>query len=240
MKVFPWLLMALPVALILDSAEAAELPRISQELVEKLEEFEKAEKEKLEKLIAEKRNAVVQLLKQQAIDEARKGNAEGSIAIREKIVDLGGEPSAEAMATSQPSAGWEVPDDAILYRGDYYKVYSLAESITWEEARERCRAVGGEIGWLDRDEDDAKLREWMQPVVDERGHAPIWMGARKNDAGEWFWVNGKSVAKDFWRSDSHATSSPNEDAMIRWIGGLDAASPETGRKMIGYLCRWKR
>ena len=48
------------------SAAAAELPRGSQELIEKLEAFEKSEKEKLENLLTEKREAVVKLLEQQA------------------------------------------------------------------------------------------------------------------------------------------------------------------------------
>lgn len=218
---------------------ASDLPRASQELVEKLEAFEKAETEKLEALLAEKREAVVKLLEQQATDEARKGNVDGSMAIREKIVELGGEPSEESMAAIKPAVSWEVPDDAVLYRGDYYKIYPLAQTISWEEARARCRAVGGEIGWLDRDEDEKELRKWLQPIVNEKGHSPIWMGAQRNDAGDWQWMDGSPVDDDIWGDDTMHAAAKNT-RMIRWIGGFSAANPESGRKVIGYLCRWKR
>lgn len=93
---------------------ADELPRGSQELIEKLEEFEREETAKLETLLAEKREA-----------------------------------------------------------------------------------VGGDIGWLDRNEDDAKAREWMQPVVDKLGHAPIYLdGSAKKQRGRVAvgqWGTGRNI-----------------------------------------------
>lgn len=220
---------------------AAELPRNSMELIEKWEEFEKSEKEKLESLLTEKKKAVVELLQKQAADETQKGNLDGALAIQEKIVELGGESAATEMpvATNQPAASWEVPDDAILYRGDYYKIYPLAAPVTWDEARARCRAVGGEIGWLDRKSDEEELRKWMQPLVNAKGHAPIWMGAQKNDSGEWQWINGKPVDKDLWDDDT-LNANPTHTKMIRWIAGFSATAPDSTRNFIGYLCRWKR
>ncbi len=241
MNCFRYLLIVFATCLATTFCVAEELPRTAQDLVDKLEEFEKAETEKLESLLAEKRKAVMNILQEQAQDETRKGNLDGAIAIREKIVDLGGQSETTEMpiATSQPAASWEVPDDAILLRGDYYKVYPLAKTISWEEARARCQAVGGELGWLDREEDDDKLRQWMQPLVNAKGHAPIWMGGRRDDAGEWSWVTGEPVDKEFWRADTQANAS-NNTAMIRWIGGLSGTAPDTGREIIGYLCRWKQ
>ncbi|MDF1816567.1 MAG: lectin-like protein [Verrucomicrobiales bacterium] len=217
----------------------AEIPSSSQQLIKKLNDFEADEKRKLEALLDQKREAVIEILKQHATDESRKGNVDGAIAIREKILELGGTNEEKiVMAPKRPAASWEVPDDAFLYRGDYYKVYPSQEQISWKEARARCHAVGGEIGWLDRDEDIEELRRWMQPVVDAKGHAPIWMGATSNDAGEWTWINGDPVAENFWNKISDSISQ-QPAAMIRWIGSFKAAPPDTTRT-IGYLGRWKR
>lgn len=222
-------------------ATSAELPRQAQELIDKLAAFEESEREKLEKLLSEKRSAVVKVLEELAEAESKKGNLDGALEIRETIVELGGQPSGAKMpvATVTPAANWQVPDDAVLYRGDYYKVYALAAPITWDEARTRCQAVGGEIGWIDRNEDIQELRRWMQPVVDAKGHSPIWMGARKDQAGKWLWIDGDPVAANFWASPSDAISGAEATAMIRWIGSFKAANPENAR-VIGYLCRWKR
>lgn len=220
--------------------DADELPRQAQELIDKLSEFEAAEKEKLDALLAEKRSAVVEILKEQAESEARKGNVDGALVIREKIIELGGKAKTEMrVPETKKTAQWQIPDDAILYRGDYYKVYPLAAPISWDEARARCQAVGGEIGWIDRNEDIEELRGWMQPVVDAKGHAPIWMGGKKDAAGKWIWIDGNPIAENFWNDKSDSISSDSEDSMIRWIGSFKAANSETAR-VIGYLCRWKR
>lgn len=227
--------------LIVSGISRAELPRQTQELIEKLEKYELKEREKLEEQIREKRDAVIALLITQAQEESDKGNADGVVSIRAKILELGGEPGEMEMPESNASkaASWEIPEDATLYRGDYYKVYPLARPVSWDEARALCKAVGGEIGWIDRNEDIAELRKWMQPVVDAKGHAPIWVGGRKNADGEWIWPDGDEVADNFWNNPSDAVSGPTEDAMIRWIGSFKAAGPESAR-VIGYLCRWKR
>lgn len=218
----------------------ADLPRTSQDPVDKLTEFEAVEKKKLDDLLDEKRQAVIRILKTHARDETRKGNVDGALAIREKIIELGGTHEDEiANAQMQPAASWEVPDDAVLYRGDYYKVYPVSAPITWKEARARCQAVGGEIGWIDRDEDIAELRRWMQPVVDAKGHAPIWMGATRNAKGEWHWIDGDPVATNFWNDLSDSITKADGAVMVRWTGSFKAASPE-GARTIGYLCRWKR
>tara|TARA_R110002096_G_scaffold175674_7_gene351555 strand:+ start:747 stop:986 length:240 start_codon:yes stop_codon:yes gene_type:complete len=79
----------------------------------------------------------------------------------------------------------------------------------------------------------------MQPTVDANGHAPIWMGGKKNGAGEWEWLSGKEVEAGFWANQSDAVSAADVSVMVRWVASFKASRPDSSR-IIGYLCRWKR
>lgn len=224
--------------LLLSLAEA-EIPPKSQELLDKLEEFEKAEEVAFHKKIQEKREAVIAILKEHAAMEKKRGDLDAGLSISTVITGLGGKADSMEAAPGAAAPGWKIPEDATRYKGDYYKVYPLNEAITWDEARAQCQALGGELGWIDREEDDKFLMEIMQPTIDANGHAPIWMGGKKNEAGVWEWLSGKEVEAGFWASKSDAVSSADANVMVRWIASFKASGPESGR-IIGYLCRWKR
>ncbi len=232
------ILFSLALCLLLPSAHA-NLPARSQELVNKLEEFEKAEEAAFREKVQEKREAVIKLLKEHAVVETKRGDLDAALSISTAIIGLGGKSDSIEAAPGAAAPEWKIPDDATRYKGDYYKVYPLNEAITWDEARVQCQALGGELGWIDREEDDEFLRKIMQPAVDAKGHAPIWIGGKKNEAGVWEWLSGKEVEAGFWANQSDAVSAADVSVMVRWIGSFKASRPDSDR-IIGYLCRWKR
>ena len=217
----------------------AELPSKSRDLLEKLQSFEDAERKRAEALIKEKRDAVVKLLEAQLTDETKKGNLEGAKSIQQSINSLTGENRQLTVPVNKlPPGASKIPKDAIRSRGHYYKVFELNASVSWDQAREKCRAMGGDLGWLERDDDVQMLTKLLAPLVQRRGHAPIWVGAMKNASGEWEWLDGTKVDDKFWSDINHSKSPADQNVMIRWISSF-RTSGKSREKVIGYLCRWE-
>lgn len=78
-------------------------------------------------------------------------------------------------------------------------VLVFEKSLTWEEAREACRAAGGDLASLDSEElfnyaRTELLYEALAAHADLKG---LWIGGvRPSEPGaEWLWLNGKPLPK---------------------------------------------
>jgi len=98
-------------------------------------------------------------------------------------------------------------------------------------------ALNGDLAWFDLLQDERFIVGIVREVVAEKGHVPIWVGARMDEDGAWHWVNDDAVDAGFWQNPSDSQGTPGQSVMVRWIGSFRASSPDTAR-VAGYLCRW--
>lgn len=189
----------------------------------------------------------------------REGRLEDALAVRKKqeelkaesaeqlelaaVAEAGGGASQPGTAGQPGMAGQadrpspEIPRDAVRHQRSRYKAFLVDEPITWEQARERCLELGGDLAWFDSPEDERFIAGLMRDVVAEKGHVPVWVGARQAEGGAWQWVNGEAVDAEFWQNASDAGAGTGQSVMVRWVGSFRASSADASR-VAGYLCRW--
>ena len=216
------------------------LPSNSGAALQKLDAYERMEEANATARIKQKREAVLSFLEQRVISETQAGNLDKAAALQASIVSMrSGGTSAAPMTTVLPlGVAPDIPKEAVLYRGHHFKIIEIEDSIPWQEARKRCQQVGGDLGWLDGARDVQMLRDLLRPIIDKRGHAPIWVGGRRDAEGKWRWLSGEEVAPDTWLKEEERMAPKGRDYMLRWIGSFKASGSDASR-VIGYLCRWE-
>ncbi len=204
-----------------------DLPDNARASLEKLVDFKKRENAKTQALLKNKRQAVIRVLNTHLQQAQRRGDLDAVNALKKSIEIIGG---------NRGSA--RIPDDAVSFNGRHYKIYETDPVLTWEEAREECRKLGGDLGWALGKDGESMLKTLMTPFVAEKGHSPVWVGAYRNRADKWEWLDGSTISDDFWPDDYDRWEAPNFTAMVRWIGSYRAINPEASQPK-GFLCMWE-
>jgi len=219
-----------------------DLPETSTVIIEGFNEFLAEHQVKVETHIAQKKVAVIELLKEQVSQETKKKNIGKALAIRDLVRKLETEMAAvpqsngkEAKPTTNPES--KIPEDAIYHGDAHFKAYLTENPISWKKARKECDEVGGELAWFNSPADEKVIRKILEGVVARTGHAPVWVGGTRNRRGDWEWVNGEMVVSEFWENESDSVSDASNNVMVRWIGSFRPMSPDSNR-VVGYICRW--
>lgn len=116
------------------------------------------------------------------------------------------EPSAEPTASPEPTAEPVETEPS-------YQVY--IEDVTWEQAKERCEALGGHLATI---KSDAELSAVIAKV-EEAGAKFIWLGAKRDSDNVWRYVTGEQMTYGVWDTgepsafDSDGTA---ENCLLMW------------------------
>ena len=145
------------------------------------------------------------------------------------------EPAANP-ATTMPPTG-NIPNDAILIGGNYYKVYRLDEIDTWQKAKQYCVDQGGHLAVITSQE----LNDILYELCYTQGFETAFFGFSDADSeGKWLWVTQAQPAYRNWAaSEPNAGSSGEDFAMF-------STSEKNGKwndSMFGYettafICQW--
>ena len=129
--------------------------------------------------------------------------------------------------TPKPPVG--IPADAKHFNGKWYRVY--LEQTTWPLAREKCRALGGQLAITPDEPTHAFLKD-IKPDVG------LWLGATDEKLeGVWQWADGSEMKFKAWaHGEPDGLRSENYLMLFRGSWG----DHSNGRpRVIGFICEWK-
>ncbi|XP_015256517.1 PREDICTED: C-type lectin domain family 4 member E-like, partial [Cyprinodon variegatus] len=92
-------------------------------------------------------------------------------------------------------AGWE------LHGGNCY--YFSSNTSNWNESRDSCRDLGGDLVKIDSKEEQMFLNIRVRDLM-KRDEDMFWIGLTDSEIeGRWFWVDGSRLNESltFWRSE---------------------------------------
>jgi serine/threonine protein kinase len=148
-----------------------------------------------------------------------------------------------ATLTREP-APKAIPPDAVALGGHHYKFISQ-KSISWQDARDACHEVGGQLACPESDEEESL-------VLKLAAEKPVWLGGYADSAGkEWKWLSGNTINIDRIRG---AANPPNlylatavnkrrpfegrtADGTFR-MSEDGAQPPAFWPNIQGYICQW--
>ena len=136
--------------------------------------------------------------------------------------------SAQQPAQTKPPVG--VPADARQFNGNWYRAYH--EKISWKQAAERCRILGGRLGVILDEPTNAFIKQLAEGL-------PLWLGATDEKAkGVWMWVDGTRMSYKAW-APGQPQGAKKEDYLMFGDGQwYDAFGGEP--KVVGFICEWPR
>lgn len=135
-------------------------------------------------------------------------------------------------------AATKIPSDALKYGNHYYYVYTSSNTVTWTEAKKKCKSVGGHLATLtSKKENDA-----VWNYISDKGVTCAWIGlynSGSNSKPVWAWENGEKVSYTNWLSGQPSRSyNKTENYVGFWDenGWNDYKNSSTA--MYSYICEW--
>ncbi len=151
----------------------------------------------------------------------------------------GGAESAPAkpLVKEPNTTGVARPGQVCFFAGHSYQV--VLERLTWEQARDRAKRMGGHLATLTTREE----QEWVQKTVfagmPTQKNARLYIGAiqEKSIAAPWAWVTGEPFAISIWPGGKRPddTSNSTHYATV-WESGWDDVSVSHGPQ--SFLVEW--
>jgi hypothetical protein len=149
-------------------------------------------------------------------------------------------------AASQPNASKSTrrrtdsrhPADAKEFGGKHYKLFS--QQLTWHDAREKCRELGGHLVIVTSEEQN----QFLTFLARQQGIEAAWLGATDEEVeGRWVWVDGTPMRYSNW---SPIGNQPNNKQGIEHFAVLYLAhdgkwSDQPDRPADvhpGFICQW--
>ncbi|MBQ9063327.1 MAG: Ig-like domain-containing protein [Eubacterium sp.] len=122
--------------------------------------------------------------------------------------------------TDDPGTGDGSYETSVEYNGHTYIV--IKETLTWEEARERCNQEGGYLACITSQEEMEAILKLLDPSLDNDGDGALglWIGLSFDEQEQaWKWLSGETDS--FWYGDAPDGSGKYvkiylEDAMHGW------------------------
>ena len=119
------------------------------------------------------------------------------------------ETKVEQDAAAVPTG--QIPFDAALINGNYYKVYHLDEIDTWQKAQQYCIEQGGHLAVITSQE----LNDSLYKLCRSQGFETAFFGfSDAGSEGEWLWVTQSQPAYLNWGVSEPNSGSSEEDFAI--------------------------
>ncbi|WP_158398641.1 lectin-like protein [Faecalibacterium prausnitzii] len=115
-----------------------------------------------------------------------------------------------------------------------YKIFY--DTLTWEEAKAACEAMGGHLATVTSEEEQQKLNLY------NAGNHKLWIGGYKNTEGQWCWVTGEPWKYENW-GDGEPNNSSNvvagESCVAMWPEKWNDLANSNVYEQSGYICEWE-
>lgn len=129
-----------------------------------------------------------------------------------------------------PAAKKKPPPGAVRWNGHRYMAFR--DACRWQEAKERCEAMGGHLVIIETVEEQNALQTMLTRV----GLANVWTGATDEaEEGVWTWVDGSPVKFSFWHGSQPDNSGGAQHYALLASGRWDDQANDVSH---GFLCEW--
>ncbi len=129
----------------------------------------------------------------------------------------------------------EIPEDAVSFRGNRYKLYTV--KMNWEDAKHFCEELGGHLVTINSKEEQdfivAQGENWWNH---------IWIGATDYYSGEYEWVTGEPFDYSNWMQNepSRGYEGTEHFAIMRAPEWDDRRlSGDAGGTGYYFVCEWE-
>lgn len=142
----------------------------------------------------------------------------------------------KAIKLSNEKAKGQTGDDLPFEPSGEHQYKIFYDTLTWEEAKSACEAMGGHLATVTSEEEQQKLNSY------NGGNHKLWIGGYKNADGQWCWVTGEPWEYENW-GDGEPNNSSNvvagESCVAVWpVKWNDLANSNT-YEQSGYICEWE-
>ena len=137
-----------------------------------------------------------------------------------------GEPSKESDGPAAAAKGVE-------FGGHWYRAFD--NKVSWQQARERCRKLGGYLCCIDSKEE----QEFIAKLAN--GRYLYLGGTDEEEEGDWKWVDGAPFGYTCWMSGQPNNYGGDENYLATYDEGewVDVAAEGDGFWMpTGFICEW--
>jgi serine/threonine protein kinase len=161
-------------------------------------------------------------------------------------------PTKVAKEAPSPSETQKWPADAVVSSdtGHAYKVFR--QSVTWNDAKQRCEQLGGHLVTISSSKEQAIVIDCIKQSgiqVDRRDGQPsawddkLWAGGTDQDSdGNWRWIDGTQ-----WAFTSWVLNQPGNDGdflnLCPHLGGEwndeGTADGPLPPRIAGFICEWE-
>ncbi len=142
-----------------------------------------------------------------------------------------------------------IPNDALLYNGHFYKVFD--ESISWQSANAACRQMGGHLATIT----SAGENSFLTALGGKSKKKAIWLGGvRKSNSSSFQWITGEKFSYSNFDAGEPNNQGDNENYLMlftsncseaenvgKWndeYGAGQSGSPDLDLSQFGYICEW--
>lgn len=115
-----------------------------------------------------------------------------------------------------------------------YKIFY--DTLTWEEAKAACEAMGGHLATITSEEEQQELNSC------NGGNHNLWIGGYKNADGQWCWVTGEPWKYENWGEGEPNNSSnvvADESCVAMWPEKWNDLANGNIYEQSGYICEWE-
>lgn len=125
--------------------------------------------------------------------QTKAGNLDAALATR---TELAVATKADPISTSENMAvlAPPIPAGTSEVAKGRYKLVLIKEQVTWDEAKQKCITMGGQLAWFT----DMKELELLKELADEDPNLEVWLGGSRslNTPGPWTWPDGSQIAAE--------------------------------------------
>lgn len=159
----------------------------------------------------------------------KQGNDKRAEAVRRESEQLDAQLADHIVArTQRPKPKAVIPVDAVKWpkTGHHYKFYTTPGSISWSDAQQRCRDVGGYLAC-------GESKEEFDFLYSLRVGKSSWLGGREID-GRWMWTTGVASPVPAGKGgDKKFLATTRQE-----FSSARIAQPDAPGFVDGYLCEW--
>ena len=144
-----------------------------------------------------------------------------------------------------------IPNDAVEYKGHYYKVYN--NSTNWSSAKSYCQNKGGHLVTIT----SLGEQNFVADLVYQDGSKNCyWIGGHKSSNGNWRWITDESMSFANWAKKQPDNYTGEEDCLMMYRRKNPSASTDIGQwndissdgeckgeeffgaRNFGFICEW--
>ena len=122
-----------------------------------------------------------------------------------------------------------VPEEFTEWNNHRYRL--ITESLTWEEARARCEALGGHLATITTRAEQDVITSLLASY-----DGSYWLGANSDSSGWWHWVTTEAFERQYQNYSDGQPDGSGGFLVVHSDGKWDDVRGE--ESVTGFICEW--